>query len=362
MGWHPCCCEACIALADTFDRADDTDLGGNWVEEVGDWEIASNKLTVPTANAWVRTSPAAGTGGNLYCRATATVRSDTDGDIVRVGLLDSGGATAIVWAELVIGATATLTLYTDSGAEMSMACDVTAPVDTDHELQILIDDDEEDATEPIACVFLNGVRILSAYCANGIGAATANGYLGTGGTAAGTITFDDFTLETIADLPGGNDEECPSVMGCCWPNEPGGLPDQIQVVVAGMTGGGVGECSAGECTALNGTYVLDRVAASTPTECARYEVAISKACDGGTLDTLRLAIMSGDGTGEALNTCSIRIGFYEGVGVVLEGILSTNDASGYYIPDELCFGNSPVIPADDGPNSCSGGTYTLTPL
>ncbi|MDQ1307664.1 MAG: hypothetical protein QG671_3497 [Actinomycetota bacterium] len=36
-------------FSDNFDRADSTTLGGNWVENYGDWRIASNKLTSTAA-------------------------------------------------------------------------------------------------------------------------------------------------------------------------------------------------------------------------------------------------------------------------------------------------------------------------
>lgn len=48
--WSPnCCCEGapCPTYADGFDRADSTDLGPDWDEESGDWEIKSFQLYEP---------------------------------------------------------------------------------------------------------------------------------------------------------------------------------------------------------------------------------------------------------------------------------------------------------------------------
>lgn len=45
-----CCCDlGCDIASDDFNRADSTSVGSDWVEISGDWAIASNKLTVPTA-------------------------------------------------------------------------------------------------------------------------------------------------------------------------------------------------------------------------------------------------------------------------------------------------------------------------
>lgn len=44
-----CCVTGCDIASDNFNRADSSSLGSDWVEISGDWEIASNKLVVPTA-------------------------------------------------------------------------------------------------------------------------------------------------------------------------------------------------------------------------------------------------------------------------------------------------------------------------
>lgn len=46
MGTSPynCCSDDCITGCDNFDRADSTDLGSEWCEQSGDWEIQSGNL------------------------------------------------------------------------------------------------------------------------------------------------------------------------------------------------------------------------------------------------------------------------------------------------------------------------------
>lgn len=39
-----CCCVDCVIFRDTFERADDTDVGADWDELSGDWAIVSNEL------------------------------------------------------------------------------------------------------------------------------------------------------------------------------------------------------------------------------------------------------------------------------------------------------------------------------
>ncbi len=46
-----CCDTDCVTFQDAFDRADDTDLGSDWTEVSGDWEIVSNALTTASTSA-----------------------------------------------------------------------------------------------------------------------------------------------------------------------------------------------------------------------------------------------------------------------------------------------------------------------
>lgn len=51
-GLGGCCCEGCeVLFADEFNRADDTNLGADWDENVAGWAIAGNFLRTTTATA-----------------------------------------------------------------------------------------------------------------------------------------------------------------------------------------------------------------------------------------------------------------------------------------------------------------------
>lgn len=43
-GWYCCCKGGCWEFLDNYDRADSTDVGGDWLEVAGQWEIKDNEL------------------------------------------------------------------------------------------------------------------------------------------------------------------------------------------------------------------------------------------------------------------------------------------------------------------------------
>ncbi len=52
MGWFPCeCCGTCGIFEDGFNRADSTDIGSDWTETTGNWEVSSNKLIPDTTTS-----------------------------------------------------------------------------------------------------------------------------------------------------------------------------------------------------------------------------------------------------------------------------------------------------------------------
>mgnify|MGYP003451128372 CR=1 FL=1 len=50
---NKCCCEECYTFLDNFDRSDSTDLGSDWTECSGSWEIDTNRLTETTLSGVV---------------------------------------------------------------------------------------------------------------------------------------------------------------------------------------------------------------------------------------------------------------------------------------------------------------------
>lgn len=63
-------------FSDNFDRADSTTIGGNWVEDSGDYSISGNKLTVDnTAGALIKNTTSLGTADY---KVSATIQTGAD--------------------------------------------------------------------------------------------------------------------------------------------------------------------------------------------------------------------------------------------------------------------------------------------
>lgn len=81
MGDRRCCCAGCIVLQDEFDRGDSTSLGSDWSEEVGDSEIVSGELQIPSSGV---VATVAGTGEtDPYMRVDVICRDIQVGNIYR---------------------------------------------------------------------------------------------------------------------------------------------------------------------------------------------------------------------------------------------------------------------------------------
>jgi len=86
---------------------------------------------------------------------------------------------------------------------------------------------------------------------SGIGAG-----FGTGGTVTGTVTIDDFRIYTPTD----GDTECPICRTCSGCSEdPLDQPDQLSVVIDGLTPAGLDVCTQANCDSMEGTYVVNRI-------------------------------------------------------------------------------------------------------
>lgn len=286
VGFFWCCCgeRDCTVFADDFNRADSTTIGASWTETAGNWTITSNKLQITTANAVLTYSTAFGCSGSH--RITATVRSTASGDTVRVGQ-----------AELVIG-TGKLRLYETIGGTPTVIreCSVTASTNTDYRLAVL------NGTYTTT-VYLDGVAVLAS--AGQIAAART---LGTGGTVTGTVTFDDFSIENAQACDAVVYAGCPESLQGCWPVVSGANPAQVSVVVSGASTI-FGGCSGGECSSLDGTYVLDNAGLNTDTGIGYhllYELTgLSIACGGTTVTRARLYINRAWTLAEFIGDCCV---------------------------------------------------------
>jgi len=96
MARRCCCVEGCIILQDDFDRDNSTDLGSQWTEVSGDWEIDTDQLVeAGTTNARIVTT-AKNTSGRGYVDVKIYPNS---GDKFRILLNSDSTATAYQYVE-----------------------------------------------------------------------------------------------------------------------------------------------------------------------------------------------------------------------------------------------------------------------
>lgn len=104
MRFEPCpdCCGSCIIFSDAFDRDDSTDLGLDWEEIDGDWEILDNTLTINEANALVRCTVAGDSPTHSYT-VRASVYAGDSGDKMRLLIDCNEDATYYHYLEIEFG-------------------------------------------------------------------------------------------------------------------------------------------------------------------------------------------------------------------------------------------------------------------
>ncbi len=259
------CVTCCEILEDGFDRANSTSLGAYWTEDAGDWSIASNKLTVATANARVTSSATTGDGATWI---SVKLQSSASGDKLRVYFL---GTTDYV--ELTVGGSAQIEIFTASTSRKT--CSVTAAAGTEHTLIV-----RGCAYSTVQTfVELNGVIVGSTSQNIGAGAGAGDCGVGTGGTLTGTAQFDDFHAKRMQASSTGSTKACPTCDECCWPVSRD--YDQIKLVLSGHSNSG---CT--QCATLDGTYYLDKVGACEESggvtqepSCACYEIDVNLLLD-----------------------------------------------------------------------------------
>jgi len=331
-----CGCCGCPVFSDAFDREDDTDLGSDWTEEAGSWEIASNKLqltAMPGGGADALVLCDSQDGNDFFdeytghgTKLSAKLASSSSGD--QLGIVFTLGDTADVdfVVLLTVGSSAEIALYVDGDTKGHYCEGITAAAGSEHLLEICAeayydyDSDltpDKDSSNPslpqhVYSVFFNGALVLSWLDNGGVTSSSAStapehrfGFLAR--TAAGTITFDDLKVLSLsnrdsntfdvssphydsgnpsapqADLcPRCVEAPCPIVRG---PNSQLRLNIDFWAALSPFNCGGE-LAEACDLSGLNGTYDLDEVAIDSTAPdlgygtnfykvCAQFELAIS---------------------------------------------------------------------------------------
>lgn len=177
--WGGCPCCVCEIFEDLFTRANSTDISANWSEVAGDWSIVSNRLGAPaTANAIAIYT---GDSGQATVHVQVRARSNTSGDKLRL-IVGYQSATDYFCGEVTFGATGTgaLKIISRAGGVDTTLFSLSGAValNADKILRLCVGDDG-------TIYFENLVADRTAITAGAVG-------VGTGGTAAGTMSFDEF--------------------------------------------------------------------------------------------------------------------------------------------------------------------------
>lgn len=190
------CCDqdSCICFQDDFDRADNDDLGSDWTEDAGDWDIASNKLKLATAaggDSTVTTSGLTCTEDLYGMAVEATINSSGNGD--ELGLFIAG-TSHTVEATIEMGFVGKVRIYYDGGL-IYTSSSVGFTTSNDYTMYLCVDP----ATDTVVVTVDGNDYFISQANLEVDGEAGC-----VVKTAGGTITYDDFSVYETRE-----DESCP---------------------------------------------------------------------------------------------------------------------------------------------------------
>lgn len=199
--WQPCptCCPTgCVYFSDNFNRTDDTDLGADWTETAGDWEIVSNTVQTSDADAVLTCDEEHPTASNKYI-AVVTVKFDTDGDIARLVIADGDYYAEV---ERITSTCCRVRLYDNTGADP--VCLGSSGGSLSPWARIVVCSEEDKIHVSIGGSF--PLTIPSTVTSSVVSIET--------GTCTGTVSFEDFALSKHYE----DDNTCPACgdEGCTW--------------------------------------------------------------------------------------------------------------------------------------------------
>ena len=190
-----CCPTGCVYFSDTFDRANNTNLGADWTETSGDWSIDTNRLKIAaTDNAKCTCNTTHPTASTKYI-VSVSVSLSTDGDVARVFVNNSGQFAEV---ERITSACGRLRLY--DGTTCKGSCNVALG----------------GFTRLVVCVEAAKIHVGTGGSPMLTIPATATSSVVALGTGActGTVLFEDFSLSKHNS----DDATCPACgdEGCTW--------------------------------------------------------------------------------------------------------------------------------------------------
>jgi hypothetical protein len=255
-GWcrKRCCQPGCTFFSDSFNRADDDDIGNGWNEESGDGDISSNDLTTASSNA-VFIQDEVHPDGDPDIKITATFSIPTSGDTARV-IVNYTNTSNYWFAEVRAGSGAYLRIYQRSGGSNTLMSSISGTVESTVTICVSVFNNFMSAKK-ISGASLDGIAATGSFAGPEWGVGT--------GTISGTVSITQVSAAIV------NGEDCKGCGLSCAKCEDSVAPAGAKVVITGMNGDSM-SC----CTAYNGTWYqpftgVDNCGASsgTPTCCYR---------------------------------------------------------------------------------------------
>lgn len=286
---YPCCCKGggCDIFSDDFDRADDTDLGDDWDEVSGSWEIASNQLvcTSPGVVLCNTSHP----DGDSTMVVECDIRHDTNGrscDIL-VAVVDANN---YFYARYTFngsfGSIAIRRNNAGSHSQVAIISSQTININTTYSAKVCVNEMGH------ISAYLNGVWKVAGFLQPVLGTKA-----GLGCNSSGTAAFDSFVFKKSKAAASATCEECE--LGGCGGCQGDTTPTQWQVTVpvGTFTGGGGNPsgliCDSGSCDELNDSvYVCDRLLGDSFV-CYWISPNIELSCG----ETVAIQVRSGSGVG-----------------------------------------------------------------
>lgn len=201
-----CCCEppSCVLFEDDFDRSDSSSVGSSWTELVGDWEIAGNEMSIDSTGAFIRCEDVS----QSDLAVVVDVTPASNGDKARIFVRMDDEDTCVV-VEVEFGtSSSTVRLYNrtsgSDGSALDTAASSSVTVGSTYQVTVCVESGVVSAVVASSA----GERFIEA-SSSGAGSGGSKTGLGTGGTVATSITFNDFMILTRND-------EC-EICGICNP-------------------------------------------------------------------------------------------------------------------------------------------------
>ncbi len=266
----PGCCQGCEYFSDDFDRSDDTDLGADWTEVAGAWEIASNVLSTTSDDAICKCE----TDGVLSYVVRAVLKGGIANDEFRIlfNYTDDNNY-SYARVERTFTTQVKVHLVSVSGGVHTV---LKSSAGFNHNLsteslgvQVCVHSDSAYVSTAVG-----GFGALTARTSTAMETTTGTCGVGTGTNSVTAVTFDLFSIQKHAvDLAG-----CPKCEGACNVCLDDLVAERYQVVISGVVG-------LEDCADSNGTWILSGHTCKFSTGTLNFDVA--SACIAGSQIIMR---------------------------------------------------------------------------